>query len=347
MPDEQPERATPSRKAEHLRINIEEDVNAKGIDAGFDSYWFRHRALPGIDLREVDCTRSFLGRKLGAPLLISCMTGGTPEATRINRCLARVAARFGLAMGLGSGRALLESPHTLESFDVRDDAPDILLFANLGAVQLNKGYDAVACTRLVEMLRADALVLHLNPLQEALQPEGDTNFRGLIGRIAAVCADVKFPIVVKEVGWGIGPTDVRALFDAGAAAVDVAGAGGTSWSEVERYRISEPWRARVAAAFADWGIPSAKALVEARSAAPGRLLIASGGLRSGVDVAKAIALGADLAGIAGPFVRAADQGPEAAETLAREYLEALRIAMFCAAARTLEELRHSALTKKD
>jgi isopentenyl-diphosphate delta-isomerase len=347
LPDEQPERATPSRKAEHLRINIEEDVNAKGIDAGFDSYWFRHRALPGIDLREVDCTRSFLGRKLGAPLLISCMTGGTPEATRINRCLARVAARFGLAMGLGSGRALLESPHTLESFDVRDDAPDILLFANLGAVQLNKGYDAVACTRLVEMLRADALVLHLNPLQEALQPEGDTNFRGLIGRIAAVCADVKFPIVVKEVGWGIGPTDVRALFDAGAAAVDVAGAGGTSWSEVERYRISEPWRARVAAAFADWGIPSAKALVEARSAAPGRLLIASGGLRSGVDVAKAIALGADLAGIAGPFVRAADQGPEAAETLAREYLEALRIAMFCAAARTLEELRHSALTKKD
>jgi isopentenyl-diphosphate delta-isomerase len=347
LPDEQPERATPSRKAEHLRINIEEDVNAKGIDAGFDSYWFRHRALPGIDLREVDCTRSFLGRKLGAPLLISCMTGGTPEATRINRCLARVAARFGLAMGLGSGRALLESPHTLESFDVRDDAPDILLFANLGAVQLNKGYDAVACTRLVEMLRADALVLHLNPLQEALQPEGDTNFRGLIGRIAAVCADVKFPIVVKEVGWGIGPTDVRALFDAGAAAVDVAGAGGTSWSEVERYRISEPWRARVAAAFADWGIPSAKALVEARSAAPGRLLIASGGLRSGVDVAKAIALGADLAGIAGPFVRAADQGPEAAETLAREYLEALRIAMFCAGARTLEELRHSALTKKD
>ncbi|HEY2555370.1 MAG TPA: type 2 isopentenyl-diphosphate Delta-isomerase [Candidatus Cybelea sp.] len=347
MPDEQPERATPSRKAEHLRINIEEDVNAKGIDAGFDSYWFRHRALPGIDLREVDCTRSFLGRKLGGPLLISCMTGGTPEATRINRCLARVAARFDLAMGLGSGRALLESPQTLESFDVRDDVPNVLLFANLGAVQLNKGYDAAACTRLVEMLRADALVLHLNPLQEALQPEGDTNFRGLIGRIAGVCAHVTFPIVVKEVGWGIGPTDVRALFDAGVAAVDVAGAGGTSWSEVERYRIGEPWRARVAAAFADWGIPSAKALVEARSAAPAGLLIASGGLRSGVDVAKAIALGADLAGIAGPFVRAADQGPEAAEALALEYLESLRIAMFCAGARTLEELRHSALTKKD
>jgi isopentenyl-diphosphate delta-isomerase len=344
--DEQLNR-TPSRKAEHLRINIEEDVDAKGIDAGFDSYAFRHNALPGIDLREVDCTRTFLGRKLGAPLLISCMTGGTPEATRINRCLARVAARFDLAMGLGSGRALLESPETLESFDVRDNAPGILLFANLGAVQLNKGYDAAACARLVGMLRADALVLHLNPLQEALQPEGDTNFRGLIGRIADVCANVSFPVVVKEVGWGIGPSEVRALFDAGVRAVDVAGAGGTSWSEVERYRLAEPWRARVAAAFADWGIPSAKALVEARRVAPDGLLIASGGLRSGVDVAKAIALGADLAGIAGPFVRAADQGPEAAEALALEYLEALRIAMFCAGARTLEELRHSALTKKD
>ncbi|MFY9631006.1 MAG: type 2 isopentenyl-diphosphate Delta-isomerase [Candidatus Cybelea sp.] len=346
MPDEQPS-LTPSRKAEHLRINIEEDVDAKGIDAGFDAYAFRHSALPGIDLREVDCTRTFLGRRLGAPLLISCMTGGTPEATRINRCLARVAARFDLAMGLGSGRALLESPETLESFDVRDDAPGILLFANLGAVQLNKGYDAAACARLVEMLRADALVLHLNPLQEALQPEGDTNFRGLIGRIAGVCANVTFPVVVKEVGWGIGPSEVRALFDAGVAAVDVAGAGGTSWSEVERHRIGEPWRARVAEAFAGWGIPSAKALVEARRVAPDGLLIASGGVRSGVDVAKAIALGADLAGIAGPFVRAADLGPEAAEALALEYLEALRIAMFCTGARTLEELRHSALTKKD
>jgi isopentenyl-diphosphate delta-isomerase len=343
----QPDRPTPSRKAEHLRINIEEDVGAKGIDPGFDAYAFRHHALPEIDLHDIDCTRSFLGRKLEAPLLISCMTGGTSEATRINRILARIAARFGLAMGLGSGRALLESPETLESFDVRDDAPEILLLANLGAVQLNKGSDAAACVRLVEMLRADALVLHLNPLQEALQPEGDTDFRGVIGRIADVCANVSFPIVVKEVGWGIGPADVRALFDAGVACVDVAGAGGTSWSEVERYRIGQPWRARVAAAFADWGIPTTKALVEARSAVPAGLLIASGGLRSGIDAAKAIALGADLAGFAGPFLRAAARGEEAAEALALEYLEELRIAMFCTGSRTLDALRHAALTKVD
>ncbi|HEY2475049.1 MAG TPA: type 2 isopentenyl-diphosphate Delta-isomerase [Candidatus Cybelea sp.] len=347
MPNEQPERPTPSRKADHLRINIEQDVNAKGIDAGFDAYAFRHRALPEIDLREVDCSCTFLGHKLAAPLLISCMTGGTPEATRINRCLAQVAARYGLAMGLGSGRALLESPATLESFDVRDEAPEILLFANLGAVQLNKGYDAADCGRLVELLRADALVLHLNPLQEALQPEGDTNFRGILGRIAELCAQASFPVIVKEVGWGIGPAEVRALFNAGVAAVDVAGAGGTSWSEVERYRIGEPWRERVAGAFADWGIRSAKALVEARSIAPNGLLIASGGIRSGVDVAKAIALGADLAGIAGPFVRAADRGLESASELTMEYLEALRIVMFCTGAITLEQLRRASLTGTD
>jgi isopentenyl-diphosphate delta-isomerase len=267
------------------------------------------------------------------------MTGGAPEATRINRRLARVAARHGLAMGLGSGRALLESPQTLESFDVRADAPEILLFANLGAVQLNKGYGVLECRRLVEMLKADALALHLNPLQEALQPEGDTCFRGLLARIAELCAAADFPIVVKEVGWGIGPDDVRALFEAGVAAVDVAGAGGTSWSEVERHRIAEPWRARVAGAFAAWGIPTAQAIVDARSVAPEGTLIASGGIRTGLDAAKALALGADLVGIAGPFLRAADESLEKALELACEYIETLRIAMFCAGASTLRDLR--------
>jgi isopentenyl-diphosphate Delta-isomerase len=342
--DEQLNRSTPSRKAEHLRINIERDVRAKGLSAGFEAYAFAHRALPEIDLEEVDPSLVLFGRELAAPLLISCMTGGTPAATRINRRLARVAARYGLAMGLGSGRALLESPATLESFDVRADAPNVLLFANLGAVQLNKGYGVADCRQLVEMLGADALVLHLNPLQEALQIEGDTGFHGLLERIADLCAHVRFPVVVKEVGWGIAPRDVRALFDAGVAAVDVAGAGGTSWSEVERYRVAEPWRARVAAAFAGWGIPTAHALIEARAVAPSETLIASGGILSGLDIAKAIVLGADLAGVAGPFLRAADESLDAALDLAREYIETLRIAMFCTAARTLSELRDVTLT---
>ena len=334
-----PESATPSRKAEHLRINVERDVAAKGIDAGFDAYRFAHRALPEIDLSDVATSAELFGKRLSAPILISCMTGGTPEALPINRCLARVAQQHGFAMGLGSGRALIESPESLASFDVRADAPDVVLLANLGAVQLNRGYGATQCRRLVELLHADALVLPLNPLQEALQPEGDTCFRGLLGRIAKLCGDVEFPIVVKEVGWGIAAPDVRGLFDAGVAAVDVAGAGGTSWSEVERYRISDEWRARVAAAFAGWGIPTAQCLVEARAAVPAGTLVASGGIRDGLDVAKALALGADVVGIAGPFLRAAHRGFEAADSLARELVETLRIAMFCVAARTPNELR--------
>lgn len=338
--DERPKKsATPSRKAEHLRINIERDVAGKGVDTGFDAYRFEHRALPEIDLTDVDLSTQIFNRRLAAPLLISCMTGGTLEARRINRRLAHVAQEQGLAMGLGSGRALIESPDSIATFDVRADAPDILLLANLGAVQLNKGYGVAECRRLVELLRADALVLHLNPLQEALQPEGDTCFKGLRDQIARLCDAAGFPIVVKEVGWGIAPREVRALFDAGVAAVDIAGAGGTSWSEVERNRIAQPWRARVAGAFAGWGIPTARCLVEARQVAPTETLIASGGIRPGLDVAKAIALGADLVGIAGPFLRAANASLEAAEDLGRELVETLRIAMFCAGARAPRDLR--------
>ena len=334
-----PESATPSRKAEHLRINVERDVKSKGVDAGFDAYRFTHRALPEIDLSGVVTSAELFGRRLGAPILISCMTGGTPEALPINRCLARVAQRHGFAMGLGSGRALIESPESLPTFDVRADAPDVVLLANLGAVQLNRGYGAEHCRRLVELLHADGLVLHLNPLQEALQPEGDTCFGGLLERIAKLCNELEFPIVVKEVGWGMDARDVRALFDAGVAAVDVAGAGGTSWSEVERYRVAEDWRARVAAAFAGWGIPTARALLDARAAAPDKTLIASGGIRDGLDVAKALALGADIVGIAGPFLRAAHDSLESADSLARELVETLRTAMFCVAARTPGALR--------
>ncbi|HKU81840.1 MAG TPA: type 2 isopentenyl-diphosphate Delta-isomerase [Candidatus Tumulicola sp.] len=331
--------STPSRKAQHLQINVERDVAAKGVDAGFAAYAFVPKALPEIDLEEVDLSTRLLGRTLRAPLLISCMTGGTPEATRVNRTLAAVAQRFGLAMGLGSGRALLESAASLPTFDVRPIAPDVLLLANLGAVQLNRGYGADDCRRLVDLLRADGLALHLNALQEALQPEGDTCFRGLLREIAALCSAVDFPVIVKEVGWGIPADDVRALADAGVAAVDVAGAGGTSWSEVERHRTPQPWRGRVAAEFAGWGIPTADCLVQARAAAPEATLIASGGIRSGLDAAKALALGAAAAGVAGPFLRAAYEGEGTAADLASAYVETLRVALFSVGARTPAELR--------
>ena len=330
------------RKAEHIRINLEEDVATTGVTTGFERYRFVHRALPEIDLESVSLETSFLGRRMDAPLLFSCMTGGTPRARQINRTLAAAAQRHRVAMGLGSCRVLLEHPEVLATFAVRDLCPDVPLLANLGAVQLNLGVGLAACRRIVDLLEADALVLHLNPLQEALQPEGDTRFAGLFGRIEALCASLEVPGIVKEGGWGIAPDLVGARFDAGVAAVDIAGAGGTSWSEVERQRIADPVWARVAGAFADWGLPTAEAIRLAREAAPRGTLIASGGIRSGVDVAMAIALGADLAGSAGSMLRAADEGEEALDAAVAEITDTLRIAMFCAGARDVGSLYRDA-----
>lgn len=330
---------TASRKSDHVRINLERDVASKGVSSGFEAYRLINCALPEIDLADVDTSCTLFGRRLKAPVLISCMTGGTQEARTLNRVLARVAQEHGLAMGLGSARAVLEEPDLLDTFDVRAFAPDIPLLANLGAVQLNKGYGVDDCRRLIDMLHADVLVLHLNPIQEAVQPEGDTCFRGLLAKIAGVCSKLEHPVIVKEVGWGIAPQEVRALFEAGVSGVDLAGAGGTSWSEVERHRISEPWRANVAAAFAGWGIPTAESLRGAAEVHPRGVLIASGGIAGGIDVVKALALGADLAGIAGPFLRAAARGYDAASQLAREVVEVLRIAMFGLGEPTLARLR--------
>src|ERR1700680_5082924 len=339
---------TASRKDEHLRINIDEDIAAKGIDAGFDGFRLLHCALPDIDLAEVNLQTTFLDRSVGAPLLISCMTGGTEQTRAINLRLARVAQRHRLAMGLVSCRVLLEQPDVLPTFDVRDIAPDVPLLANLGAVQLNLGVGIDECRRLLRVLRADALVLHLNPLQEALQPSGNTVFAGLLARIAAVCPGLGAPVIVKEVGWGIADDLVTRLFEAGVAAVDVAGAGGTSWSEVERHRMSDPVRARVASSFASWGIPPTDALLRARSAAPGGVLIASGVVRNGIDVAKALTLGADSVGIAGPLVRAAAQGDQALDETVTVILEELRLAMFCVGAARVGDLRSDArLVRRD
>ena len=331
--------ATVSRKAEHIRVNLQSDVGARGVDSGFDAYRFLHQALPELDLNAVDTSVDVLGRRLAAPLLISSMTGGPPEARPLNRALAEVAQARRLAMGLGSGRVLLEHPEVLDTFDVRPVAPDVLLLANLGAVQLNRGVTADDCRRLVDRLGADALALHLNPLQEALQPEGDGAFAGLLARIEALCERLDAPVVVKEVGWGIAPDTARRLRDAGVAAIDVAGAGGTSWSEVERHRIQDPVRVRVAAAFASWGTSTAEALRLARAAVPGLPVFASGGVRTGIDVAKAVAMGADLVGLAGPFLRAAARGRDAAGDLADELVEVLRITMFCIGAGTIRSLQ--------
>jgi isopentenyl-diphosphate delta-isomerase len=330
-----------TRKAEHLRINLEEDVSGKGITTGFEQYRFAHCALPELDLDEVDTSRRLFGRRLAAPLLISSMTGGVPMGGALNRVLARTAQSLGIAMGLGSQRVALEEPDRAEWFRVRDVAPDVLLFANFGAVQLNYGFGVDDCLRAVEMIEADALILHLNPLQEAVQPGGNTNFSGLARRIAAVCRALPVPVVVKEVGWGISAETARLLVEAGVSAIDVAGAGGTSWSEVEKHRAVSAHQRAVAAAFSGWGIPTAESLRLVREAAPELPIIASGGVRTGIDVAKAIALGAVVAGVAGPALRAAADSPETIEAVLKQIIDQLRIAMFCIGAATLDELRDS------
>lgn len=326
------------RKTDHIRLSLHEDVQAPNLRSGFDAYAFVHQALPEIDLASIELDTDFLGRKLRAPVLISSMTGGTELGRTINRNLAIAAQRHGLAMGLGSQRIVIEHPASQETFEVRDVAPDVFLVGNVGAVQLNYGFDLETCQRLVDLTRADALYLHLNPLQEAVQPEGNTDFRGLLDRIAAVARGLSVPVLVKEVGNGIAPDTARRLFAAGVAAIDVAGAGGTSWARIEGKR-TPGLTATLGETFADWGLPTAEALRLARAELPDHPLVASGGIRDGLEVAKALALGADLVGLAMPFLEAATRSPEAVEEVITRLLAELRVAMFCLGARTIAELR--------
>jgi isopentenyl-diphosphate delta-isomerase len=326
------------RKADHIRIAIEEDVGFGALTTGLERYRFVHQALPEIDLDAVDTTTTLFGRRLAAPILISCMTGGVARGGLINRALAAAAQHAGVAIGVGSQRAALDDPSLAETFEVRELAPDVPLLANLGAAQL-AGPDALErCRAVVEMIDADALVIHVNPLQEAIQPEGTTRFAGLIARIGAVAAAVDVPVVVKEVGWGIAENVARSLADVGVAGIDVAGAGGTSWSEVERRRIDDPVMVRVAEEFREWGIPTAESVVQCRRGFPDGLIIASGGLRTGLDAAKSLALGADAAGFAAPLLKAAVVSRRAVDERLRGIIEGLRIAMFCIGAATVADL---------
>ncbi|GCA76395.1 isopentenyl-diphosphate delta-isomerase [Microcystis aeruginosa NIES-2520] len=334
------------RKAEHLRVCLEEDVEFSEISSGLEKYRFNHCCLPELDRGDINIGTSFLGKTLGAPLLISSMTGGTTLAHLVNTRLATVAQRYRLAMGVGSQRIALEQPELAATFSVRHLAPDILLLANLGAVQLNYGCGVEECLKLVDLLEADALILHLNPLQEWVQSGGDKNFRGLIDKIALVCSKLPVPVVAKEVGNGISRTMAQKLIEAGVAAIDVAGAGGTSWAKVESQRAKDKKQRHLGQVFADWGLPTADCITSIRAINSTIPLIASGGLKNGVDIGKAIALGADLGGLARPFLIAAVASEAAVDELVTFLIAELEIALFCTGNANLSALKNSGSLSK-
>ena len=327
------------RKSDHIKINLEQDVRS-ALTTGLENYHFTHEALPELDLNRIDPSLSLFGKKLNAPILISSMTGGTEEAGEINQRLAEAAQEMKIAMGVGSQRAALEHPEQTLTFSItRQVAPDILLFANLGAVQLNYGYGIDHCRRAVDMIQADALILHLNPLQEAVQDAGDVNFAGLAKKIEEVCKQIEVPVIAKEVGWGISEKTAKLLADCGVSAIDVAGAGGTSWSQVEMHRAPDEFTRQLAATFVGWGIPTADSILNTKRAVPGTLIFASGGLKDGLDIAKCIALGATLGGMAGQFLKAAAISTEKAVEMMKLTKRQIEVTMFAAGVEKLEGLK--------
>lgn len=332
------------RKDDHIRINLEEDVGFLKLTTGLERLRFTHQALPEMNLSDVDPAVTLFGKRLSAPIMISSMTGGTERGLTINHNLAAAAQARNIAMGVGSQRASIVDENSAETFQVRNIAPDILLFANIGAVQLNYGFDLEQCKRAVGMIEADALILHLNPLQELFQTDGDLNWRGLAKKIQAVCTGLDAPVIIKEVGWGISKDVATMLIDAGVSAIDVAGAGGTSWSQVEMLRAPTERLRRLGQVFRDWGIPTAESLLavrEVRELYPQESLsiFASGGIRDGLEISKCVALGADLVGMAGPFLKPAVESVEAVCEEIDLLMEELRIAMFCTGSMTLNDLR--------
>jgi isopentenyl-diphosphate delta-isomerase len=328
------------RKAEHIRLALESRMQMDG--SVFDRFTFEHRALPEIDLAAIDTSVAFLGRRLEAPLLISCMTGGTETAARINRNLAIAAEHCGVALGVGSQRKALEDPEQAATFQIRDLIPTMPLIGNLGAVQLNYGYGVEACEAAVSMIGADALALHLNPLQEAIQPEGQCDFSALLPKITEVTARLSVPVIVKEIGSGLSGEVGRRLREAGVRILDTAGAGGTSWARIEASRAE---RETLGEIFANWGIPTPESIRQL-AALDGVTVVGSGGLRNGLDVAKALALGAHLGGAAYPFLQAAVESPERVVARIQQMIKELRICMFCVGARNIPELQHTNLHER-
>lgn len=333
------------RKAHHIELALDPGSQIAAPGQAFADYRLEHRALPECSLEAVDTRCSLLGKNLSAPVLIGSMTGGLAQGARINRHLAEAAQQLGLGMGLGSQRVIFEVPEAQQTFEVREFAPDILLLANLGAVQLNLGFSEWHCREVVARVGADGLYLHLNALQEAIQPGGDTDFSALSEQIARCCAALPFPVLVKECGNGIGPHTARLLQQAGVAGIELSGHGGTSWAWIEAQRNPDPRMQRLGQTFAHWGWPTPISLQTCRAALPQMPLIASGGIRNGLDAAKALAMGADAVSLAQPLLKAALDSTAAVVAELEIFLLELRIAMFAAGAPDLASLRQRTISR--
>jgi isopentenyl-diphosphate delta-isomerase len=332
---------TRKRKEEHISISLKHNVQAREVTTGFEDATFIHKALPEIDRQKIDLSTKIFGHKFAAPLIVGAITGGTREATKINATIAEVVEELGLGMGVGSQRAALEDKKYEESFAVaRRKAPTAFLVANIGGVQLVNGYGPKEVEKAMKMIEADALAVHLNALQETAQPEGQTNFTGVLEKLAQIAGDLDKPIIVKETGAGIAAEEAKKLEAAGAKGVDVSGVGGTSWAAVEYYRakeVQDAFRRRLGDLFWDWGIPTAVSIVEV-SQTVDIPVIASGGVRNGVEVAKALALGSDLTSLSQPVLRAAVKGVQKTRDMLSLLMDELRNVMFLVGAESIAAL---------
>ncbi|CQR48388.1 Isopentenyl-diphosphate delta-isomerase [Paraliobacillus sp. PM-2] len=329
------------RKAEHIELCLTDQVTGKTITTGMESVRLVHNALPEIDLDDVSLTQSFLGFKRKTPFLISSMTGGAELAETINRNLAIAAEERGWTFALGSTRALVENKEFRPSFQIRKYAPTVPIIANLGAVQLNYGFGVEKCQQIVDITEADVLVLHLNAIQEVIQTGGDTNFAHLLGKIESLVKKLDIPVGVKEVGWGIDGTVAKQLRDVGVSFIDVAGAGGTSWSQVEKLRSKDKIKKEAAEAFVDWGIPTVESIVSVRDHVSDIPVIASGGMKTGLDAAKAIAIGADMVGFARSILREATESVDKLLELMETRELEMQMAMFALGVRNINELKQT------
>jgi isopentenyl-diphosphate delta-isomerase len=337
---------TRKRKAEHIKISLNQNVQARHVTTGFEDVYFVHKALPEIDKQKVDLSTTVFGHKFAAPLIVGAITGGTVEAAKINAAIAEAVEELDLGMGVGSQRAALENKKLEKTFSIaRKKAPTAFLIANIGGAQLAQGYKTNEVKKAIEMIEADAIAIHLNALQEATQPEGQTDFSGVLGRISEIAEKLDKPLIAKETGAGISAEEAKELEDAGVKGIDVSGAGGTSWAAVEYYRAKErktTFRSRLGDVFWDWGIPTTISLVEVAQTV-NVPIIASGGIRNGVEMAKALALGASLTSLSKPILQAAVKGVKETKEMLSFLTAELANTMFLVGADSIQALKKTSL----